>query len=404
MPFLFPACQIIQPFLYIWSDSHKVCLVQLKAKKNRNMGLFDKIRGEFVDIIEWLDPSSDTMVYRFPRYQNEIKYGAKLTVRESQLAVFINEGQLADVYKPGLHTLTTENMPILTTLKGWKYGFNSPFKAEVYFINTKNFTDLKWGSPNPIMLRDPEFGPIRIRAFGNYAMRVADPVKFIKEIVGTDGNFTTDGIADQLRNIVVTRFTDTMGESKIPVLDMASNYNEISKFCHEKLAPEFLEYGIDLTKFLVASIALPEEVEKALDKRSSMGIIGDLNKYTQFQAAQSLEAAAENPAGGGAGAGMGMGMGFGMANMMMNTMGQTAQQGGTSVPPPIPGVVKYFVAVNGQQTGPFDVNALKQMVAQNQFTKESLVWKEGMTTWAAAGFQPDLSALFGDVPPPIPHP
>ena len=160
------------------------------------MGLFDKIKGEFIDIIEWLDSSSDTMVHRFERYQNEIKYGAKLTVRETQLAVFINEGQLADVYQPGMYTLTTENMPILTTLKGWKYGFNSPFKAEVYFINTKNFTDLKWGSPNPIMLRDPEFGPIRIRAFGNYAMKVTDPVKFIKEIVGTDGNFTTEGISD----------------------------------------------------------------------------------------------------------------------------------------------------------------------------------------------------------------
>jgi len=292
----------------------------------------------------------------------------------------------------------------MTTLKGWKFGFNSPFKAEVYFINTKNFTDLKWGSPNPIMLRDPEFGPIRIRAFGNYAMKIADPMKFIKEIVGTDGNFTTDGISDQLRNIVVTRFTDAIGESKIPVLDMASNYNEISKFCEDKLKPEFSEYGIDLTKFLVSSIALPENVEKALDSRSSMGIIGDLNKYTQFQAAQSMETAAGNPAGGGAGAGMGMGMGFGMANMMMNTMNQSTQQGGGApVPPPIPGVVKYFVAVNGQQTGPYDLESLKQMVLQNQFTRESLVWKEGMAAWAAAGNQPDLSAVFGSVPPPIPQ-
>jgi membrane protease subunit (stomatin/prohibitin family) len=366
------------------------------------MGLFDKIRGEFVDIIEWLDPSSDTMVYRFSRYQNEIKYGAKLTVRESQMAVFINEGQLADVYKPGLYTLTTENMPIMTTLKGWKYGFNSPFKAEVYFINTKNFTDLKWGSPNPIMLRDPEFGPIRIRAFGNYAMRVSDPVKFIKEIVGTDGNFTTDGISDQLRNIVITRFTDAIGESKIPVLDMASNYDEISKYSETKIKPEFLEYGIDLTKFLVSSITLPENVEKALDSRSSMGIIGDLNKYTQFQAAQSMEAAAGNPANGGAGTGMGMGMGFGMANMMMNSMNQNTQ-GGATVPPPIPGAVKYFVVLNGQQAGPFDINALKQFVVQGQITRETLVWKEGLSSWSNAGSQADLSLIFGITPPPIPQ-
>jgi membrane protease subunit (stomatin/prohibitin family) len=367
------------------------------------MGLFDKIRGEFIDIIEWLDQSSDIMVYRFPRYQNEIKYGAKLTVRETQLAVFINEGQLADVYKPGLYTLTTENMPIMTTLKGWKYGFNSPFKAEIYFINTKNFTDLKWGSPNPIMMRDPEFGPIRIRAFGNYAMKVADPVVFIKEVVGTDGNFTTDGISEQLRNVVVTRFTDAIAESKLPVLDMASNLDEISKFCETKIKPEFLEYGIDLTKFLVSSIALPENVEKALDSRSSMGIIGDLNKYTQFQAAQSMEEAAKNPAGGGAGAGMGMGMGFGMANMMVNSMNQPQQQVPPSGPPPIPGTIKYFVAVNGQQSGPYDLHTLSQMASQNQITKESLVWKEGMTAWNAAGSQPDLSGIFGSVPPPIPQ-
>jgi membrane protease subunit (stomatin/prohibitin family) len=366
------------------------------------MGLFDKIKGEFIDIVEWLDSTNDTMVHRFERYQNEIKMGAKLTVRESQMAVFINEGTLADVFKPGMYTLTTENMPIMTTLKGWKYGFNSPFKAEVYFINTKNFTDLKWGSPNPIMLRDPEFGPIRIRAFGNYAMKVADPVKFIKEIVGTDGNFTTEGISDQLRNVIVTRFTDTIGESKIPVLDMASNYNEISKFCETKIKPEFLEYGIDLTKFLVSSITLPENVEKALDNRSSMGIIGDLNKYTQFQAANSMEAAASND-GGGAGTGMGMGMGFGMANMMMNTMNQPQQNTGSTAPPPIPGAVKYFVAINGQQAGPFDLEALKQMVAQNQVTKDTLVWKEGMTSWVAAGTQFDLTAIFGSTPPPIPQ-
>src|SRR5208337_3383881 len=177
----------------------------------------------------------------------------------------------------------------------------------------------------------------------------------------------------QLRNIIVTRFTNAIGESKIPILDMASNFDEISKFCENKIKPEFLEYGIDLTKFLVSSITLPENVEKALDSRSSMGILGDLNRYTQFQAANSLEDAAQNPAGGGAGTGMGMGMGFGMANMMMNTMNQP-QQGATSGPPPIPGAVKYFIANNGQQSGPFDINTLHQMAIQNQFTRDTLVW------------------------------
>src|SRR5512133_1919532 len=325
------------------------------------MGIMNKIRGEFIDIIEWLDPSQNTMVHRFERYQNEIKNGAKLTVRESQVAVFINEGQIADIFKPGLYTLTTQNLPILTTLKGWKYGFNSPFLAEVYFVNTRQFTDLLWGTPNPVMLRDPEFGPIRIRANGNYTMKISEPGLFIKTIAGTDGNFTTESITNQLRNVAVTRFTDVIGESKIPILDMASNFDELSKFCENKMKPEFLEYGIDLLKFLVASITLPENVEAALDKRSSMGIIGDMSKFTQFQVAQSMEAAANNPAGGGAAAGMGMGMGFGMANAMMGQMGQPAASGQQAGPPPVPGAAAWFVAISGQQSGPFDINTLKQM-------------------------------------------
>ena len=361
------------------------------------MGLWDKIKGEFIDIIEWLDPTNDTMVYRFERHQNEIKMNAKLTVRETQVAVFINEGQIADVFQPGMYTLTTQNMPILSTLKGWKYGFNSPFKAEVYFLNTKNFTDKKWGTPNPIMLRDPEFGPIRIRCNGNYALKITDPVKFIKEIVGTDGHFTTDEITEQLRNVIVTRFTDAIGSSKIPVLDMASNYDELSKFAHEKIQPEFKEYGLELTKLLVASITLPPNVEEALDKRASMGIIGDLGKYTQFQTAEAMMAAATNPSGGGAADGMGMGMGFAMAGQMMNTMNpqnqQHAQSGGTP-PPPVPGQVKFHVVVNGQQSGPFDLNTIRQMITQNQFNKESLVWKEGMANWSQAGTMQELTALF----------
>ena len=364
------------------------------------MGILNKIKGEFIDIIEWLDPTNNTMVHRFERYQNEIKHGAKLTVRESQVAVFINEGQLADIFKPGMHTLSTENLPILSTLKGWKYGFNSPFLAEVYFVNTKQFTDLLWGTPNPIMLRDPEFGPIRIRANGNYTMKISDSAMFIKTIAGTDGNFTTESITNQLRNVAVTRFTDAIGESKIPVLDMASNFDEISKFCETKMKPEFMEYGIELLKFLVASITLPENVEAALDKRSSMGIIGDMNKFTQFEIGQSMEAAANNPAGGGAAAGMGMGMGFGMANSMMGLMGQAQKP--AAGPPPVPGAASYFVAAGGQQTGPFDLNTLKQMAVQGQINKDSLVWKEGMAQWSAAGAQPDLSNLFGAIPPPLP--
>ena len=215
------------------------------------MGLWDKLGQEFIDIIEWLDPSRDTMVWRYPRYDNEIKNGAKLVVRESQIAVFVNEGEIADVFDPGTHELRTANLPILGKLKGWKYGFESPFKAEVYFVNTRRFVDQKWGTKNPIMLRDQEFGPVRLRAFGTYAFKVNDPSAFLKEVVGTDGEFTTDEITDQLRNIIVSRFADATGESKIPVLDMAANYNELGDVLLDAIKDDMTQYGLELTKMLV---------------------------------------------------------------------------------------------------------------------------------------------------------
>lgn len=364
------------------------------------MGILNKIKGEFIDIIEWLDPSNDTMIHRFERYENEIKYGAKLIVRESQVAVFVNEGQIADVFLPGTITLETQNMPILTTLKGWKYGFHSPFKAEVYFCNTKNFTDLKWGTKNPVMMRDTDFGMVRIRAFGNYAMRIKDPVKFIKEIAGTDGSFTTDKITEQLKNIVMTRFTDIVASSKIPVLDLASNYDELSKFVYDRIGSEFLEYGIELSKFLVENISLPPDVEAAMDKRTSMGVVGNLNAFTQYQTAVGIEEAAKNP-GGSASAGIGMGMGFAMANQMGQNMSQNnnVNQQQNTTPPPL---TQYYVAVNGQQTGPFGEQQLAQMVQNGQLKKDTLVWKTGMAEWVAAGQVPEVAKLFTQVPPPLP--
>ena len=369
------------------------------------MGLFDKIRNEFVDIIEFLDPTREILVYRFPRYQEEIKNGAKLTVRESQAAVFINEGKLADVYMPGMYTLTTENMPILSTLKGWKYGFNSPFKVEVYFVNTRIFTDQKWGTPNPVMMRDAEFGPVRIRAFGSYTYNVSDPGKFVTQVTGTDGLFTSDDINGQLRNIIITRFSDALAQSHIPVLDMASNYDEVSKIVQEKIKPEIEDYGLNLSKFLISNITLPEEVEKMMDKRTSMGVLGDLGKFTQFQAAQALEDAAKNE-NGAAGVAMAIGAGFGMANQMGQTYGQVnnANQGSgnTVAPPPLPGTAKYFIAVNGQQQGPYDAAYLTQLATSNQLTRETLVWKDGMAAWAAAGTVADLQSVFPQMPPPLP--
>ena len=231
------------------------------------MGIFEKLKGEFIDIIEWLDPSSDTLVYRFERYDNEIKYNAKLVVRESQVAVFVNEGQLADVFTPGTYTLQTQNMPILTTLKGWKYGFQSPFKAEVYFVSMRKFTDRKWGTKNPVILRDPEFGPIRLRSFGTYTFRVTDASKLVKEVAGTDAHFTTDEITEQLRNLIITRFSDMLAECKIPAIDMAARYNELSQTLQGMVNEDYLEYGLELGTLLIENISFPPEVEEAIDKR-----------------------------------------------------------------------------------------------------------------------------------------
>ncbi|MGA2501229.1 MAG: SPFH domain-containing protein, partial [Tepidisphaeraceae bacterium] len=241
------------------------------------MGLLDKLRHELIDIIEWLDETRDTMVYRFPRYENEIKYGAKLVVRESQVAAFINEGKLADVFNPGTYTLQTQNMPILSTLKGWKYGFESPFKAEVYFVSTRSFTGQKWGTKNPIMLRDPEFGPVRLRAFGTYGIRISDPATFLRQMVGTDSRFTLDELGDQIRDMVVARFTDVLGQSKIPALDLAGNQSQLGKFVSDRISSDFAQFGLEVVALVVENISLPPEVEQAMDKRTSMGVIGNLD-------------------------------------------------------------------------------------------------------------------------------
>lgn len=371
----------------------------------KTMGLFDKLKGEFIDIIEWTDNSNDTIMWKFPRLQNEIKMNAKLTVRESQVALFLNEGAAADVFQPGMHTLTTQNMPILSTLKGWKYGFNSPFKADVFFFNTKQFTNQKWGTKNPIMLRDAEFGPIRIRAFGSYAFKIKDATLFFKEVASTNAEFTTDEINEQLRNLAVSRGMDAIAESKIPVLDLASNYDEVSKLITDKIRPEFNELGLELTKFLIENVSLPPEVEAMLDKRSSMGIIGNLGAFNQFQTGVSMEKAAGNDNGGGLmGAGMGMGMGMGMGNQMSNMYQNNnfnAQNGMNNANTPPPPIIQFHVAVNGQQTGPFGLEQLKAMATAGQLTKQSQVWKAGMAGWLAAETQPELMGLFSAVPPPI---
>jgi membrane protease subunit (stomatin/prohibitin family) len=359
------------------------------------MALWDKLINELVDIVEWLDDTNDTLSYRFERYQNEIKYGAKLVVREGQMAAFINEGQLADVYKPGTYTLTTQNMPILATLKGWKYGFNSPFKAEVYFVSTRRFTDLKWGTPGPAMMRDKDFGMVRVTAFGIYTIRVKDPGAFVKELVGTDNRFTTAEIQENLRGKIGTRIKEVMPELGIPVIEMEAKVTEMGSRLRDKLQGDFLNMGLELVEVQVQDIGLPEEVEKGIDKRGAIAAVGDLNAYTKYEAASSIKDAAQNP-GGMAGMGVGLGAGMAMGAQMSNAMNAAS-------PPPLPGAAMFHVAVGQSQAGPFDLGALGQQASAGQLTRDTLVWKNGMAQWMKAGEVAELSALFANVPPPLPR-
>jgi len=295
------------------------------------MSILDKVKeaalNQFIEVIEWLDDTKDTLLYRFPVAGQEIKNGAQLIVRESQAAVFVFEGQVADVFGPGKYTIDGGNTPILSKLGAWKYGFNSPFKSEVYFVNTKQFTDMKWGTSNPVMLRDADFGIVRLRAFGAYSMRVADPGEFIKQIAGTNAHFQTEDIEGQLKRAIVTEFSDAIGELKIPALDLAAQYKEMGEAIRGKINEEFKGYGLEITKFYIENISLPPEVEAAMDKRASMGALGDAQKYMQFQAADALRDAAQNE-GGGAGLGAGLGAGFAVGGQMANVFGQQAQGAG----------------------------------------------------------------------------
>jgi membrane protease subunit (stomatin/prohibitin family) len=362
------------------------------------MGLFN----ELIDIIEWTDESNNTLVWRFPRFENEIKNGAQLIVRPAQAAVFVRQGEIADVFGPGRHLLTTGNLPVLSTLSGWKYGFDSPFKSEVYFVNTRNFTNLKWGTRNPVIVSDPEFGPVRLRSYGTYVLKVSDASRFINQIAGTNGLFSVEEVAEQLRNLIVTRFADHLGECKIPVVSLAGNYNEFSASLAQKIAPEFQEYGLELTKLLIENITLPAEVEQALDKRSSMGIIGDLDNYVKFESANALQSAAQNP-GGTAAAGIGMGMGFAMANQLGAALGQPKQTEAVQ-PPPLPTAGStYYVGKDGKKAGPFDEQTIAAYIRKGAITGETLLWKQGMTGWETLNHFTEFRDVLGATPPPLPR-
>ena len=367
------------------------------------MGIFDFLTGEFIDVIHWTDDTRDTMVWRFQREGHEIKYGAKLTVREGQAAVFVHEGQLADVFTPGLYMLETNNMPIMTTLQHWDHGFQSPFKSEIYYVNTTRFANLKWGTKNPIMVRDPEFGPTRLRAFGTYTVKVADPALFLREIVGTDGEFTMDEISYQIRNIIVQEFSRVIAQSGIPVLDMAANTADLGKLIASAIDGTMQQYGLSIPELYIENISLPPAVEEALDKRTSMGLAGDLGKFTQYSAAEAMTSAATNPAGGGMAAGLGAGMGMAMA-------GQMAQGGpwdaapAAAVPPPPPPPVEHVwhIADAGEVTGPFSKAAMGRMVTNGELSRDSIVWTQGQDGWMKAGDVRELAQLFTIMPPPPP--
>ncbi|MBN1760349.1 MAG: SPFH domain-containing protein [Chitinispirillaceae bacterium] len=365
------------------------------------MGIIDKIRGEFIDIIEWQDTTRDTIVWRFPRYNNEIKMGAQLTVRESQVAVFINKGKIADIFTPGMYTLQTDNLPVLSTLSGWKYGFDSPFKADVCFVSTRQFTDLKWGTRNPITVEDKRFGFIELRAFGTYAFSVADAGLFIRKIAATNEQFSTDGITGQLRSLIVTKLTDAIGEGNIPVEKFAASIEELSGIARERLSPDFRAYGLALDRFLIENISMPDELKKEIFEYSRLEKI-DMEKLARMKSAKSIEKAAENP-GGVAGAGVGMGVGIGMGNMMGNMFG-SQMNGAPAMPPPLPPATEtsFYIAVGGKQTGPFPIEQLIPLVEQRKLTRETLVWKQGMAQWNKAGKISDLGILFSTTPPPLP--
>ncbi|HEX8408503.1 MAG TPA: SPFH domain-containing protein [Thermoanaerobaculia bacterium] len=372
------------------------------------MGLWDAIKNEFIQVIEWLDDSANTLVYRFPVHDQEIKMGAQLTVRENQVAIFVNEGEVADVFKPGRYELSTQNMPVMTTLRGWKYGFDSPFKAEVYFFNTRLFTDLKWGTQNPVMMRDSEFGMIRMRAFGTYAIRISDPREFFRTVVGTQGLTTTEDILVQLRSTIVSHMSDIVAESKIAALDLASSYRELSTLGQKELAPSFATFGLELARFNIDNISLPEEVEAAIDQRTKLGVLGDrMGQYTQMQAAESIKVAAANP-GGVAGAGVGLGAGMAMGNAMGAAFGQQQQQQQGGAPPPPPSgtnnAPRWSLAIDGKTYGPYTDDGLKAMVQSGQVAASTPAWRPGAAGWAAIETYPELSGGGGSAMPPPPPP
>jgi membrane protease subunit (stomatin/prohibitin family) len=378
------------------------------------VGLLDKLKGELVDIIEWLEDSRSTLAWRFPRHNNEIKHGAQLIVREGQQAVFVYRGQLADVFGPGSYELVSENLPILSTLQGWKHGFNSPFRSEVYFLNTRQVTDLRWGTPQPVTVRDPDFGMVQVRANGLCIVRIADAQVFLREVIGTDSTVEAEEITELLRRVITLAFSDMIMETGLGAIDLQGRQVELSErlreFVQDRVDDEF---GLAITK-VTMNISLPDEITQAMTRGVARGVeegsyarnVGDVGRLQQVRAADAMLAAAENEGGSAMGDAMQMGMGIAMAGRMAETMGGSMAPGqqppAGAAPPPLPGQVLFHVEANGQASGPYTVDQLGVAVAAGQVTAATLVWSAGMAQWTAAGQVPALAPLFAAPPPPPP--
>lgn len=380
------------------------------------MGIIAKLKGELVDIIEWLDDSRSTLAWRFPRYDNEIKNGAELIVREGQQAVFVYRGQLADKFGPGHYQLVTENLPVLSTLQGWEHGFHSPFRSEVYFINTRPVTDLRWGTPSPVTVRDPDFTMVQVRANGLCVLRIADPAIFLREVIGTDSSVSTEEISELLRRVITQAFSDMVLESKLGVIDLQGKQTELAgklkDYVQERVDDEF---GLRIDD-IVMTITLPEEVTEAMTRGVARGVeqaryldnVGPMDRLQQGAAAEAMVEAARNP-GGGAGSMMGAGLGMALGQQMGTMMGglaapQAAAAPPAAGPPPLPGAQQFHVEISGQAAGPFTPDQLRAFVAGGQVTPASLVWTNGMPGWAAAQTVPALATLFTPAgPPPLPQ-
>jgi len=296
------------------------------------MSLRDFLSKQFIDVIEWVEPEDGILAYQYPMQDREIQNGGKLTVRESQAAVFVNEGKVADAFMPGLYTLTTQTLPILTYLQNWDKAFKSPFKSDVYFFSTRLQTNQHWGTQNPITIRDKEFGAVRLRAFGIYSYHLMNPKEFYTKVSGTRDVYRVEDLEGQLRNTIVGRITDTFAGSNVPFLDMAANQVALSEKIATQMKPAFTELGLSLDSFVVENLSLPEELQKVLDQRISMNMVGDMGRYTQYQVAQSIPIAAANEGGGAAGIGAGLGAGVAMGQAMMDAVKKASAPSGESTP------------------------------------------------------------------------